>query len=540
MGKRIEFDAAAREALRRGVDQLAGAVRITLGPRGRNVVIHRRDGAPTITNDGLTISREIELENPFENMGVQLVKEVALKTGEVAGDGTTTATVLAHVVVGEGLKAIAAGSNPMAIKRGIDRSVATVVEELRKRSVQVRHRDDLERVAAVSANNDGAIGALIADALDRVGRQGVVTVEEGRSFETSLEVVEGVRLDRGYLSPYFVTDPDNMAAELDDALLLLTDRKLSTARDLVTAMEHAARMGRPLLVIAEDIEGEALATLVVNRLRGTVQSVGVRAPAMGEERRALLEDLAVLTGATLFTPVRGDTLDAVRPDHFGRVKRVVVDKDSTTLVEGGGRQAEIRERIDSTRRKLDRSESEFDRQSARTRLSRLTGGVAVIHVGAATEVEMRVRRSRVEDALAATRSALEEGVVPGGGVALLRTQAAVRALRLPGDEAVGQRIVARALEEPARQIATNAGVEGAVAVERIRSGEGGFGFNAETCQYGDLVAQGILDAVKVARCALQNAASIGSLVLTTDAIVVDAPEEEGEEDGGAEAEDSDA
>jgi chaperonin GroEL len=526
MGKRIEFDAAAREALRRGVDQLAGAVRVTLGPRGRNVVIHRRDGAPTITNDGLTIASEIELENPFENMGVQLVKEVALKTGEVAGDGTTTATVLAHAVVGEGLKAIAAGCNPVAIKRGIERSVAAVVEELRKHSEQVRNRGDIERVAAVSARNDPAVGRLIADALDRVGHQGVVTVEEGRGFEITLEVVEGVRIERGYLSPYFVTDPETMAAELADALLLLTDRKLAGVRELLPAMEHAARLGRPLVVIADDVEGEALATLVVNRLRGTVASVAVRAPAVGEERRALLEDLGVLTGATPVFPERGTRLDAVRPEDLGRVKRVVVDRDSTTLVEGGGRQAEIRERIARLRRELERSESGFDRERARSRLGRLTGGVAVIQVGAATELEMRHRRSRVEDALAATRSALEEGMVVGGGVALLRAQPAVRALELPGDEAVGQRIVVRALEEPARQIAINAGVDGSLAVERIRAGHGAFGFNAETGEYGDLAAQGIVDAAKVTRCALQNAASIGSLVLTTDAIVVDAPDEE--------------
>ncbi|HYM79945.1 MAG TPA: chaperonin GroEL [Candidatus Limnocylindria bacterium] len=525
MGKQIRFDAAAREALRRGVDQLAGAVRVTLGPRGRNVVIDRREGSPTITNDGLTILREIELENPFENMGAQLVKEVATRTGEVAGDGTTTATVLAHSVVGEGLKAIASGCNPMAIKRGIDRAVVVVVEELRKQSQQVRNRDDVARVATVSANNDSSIGNLIADAIERVGNDGVITIEEGRGMETSLQVVEGIRLDRGYLSPYFVTDPERMEVVLDDALILLTDVKLSGVRDLLPAMEHAARLGRPLVVVGEDVEGEALATLVVNRLRGTIGSVAVRAPWSGDERREMLEDLAVLTGARAYTRERGLALDQFTADDFGRAKRVLVDKDSTTLLEGAGAQSEIRARIAKLRREIERSDTDYDRDRLRVRLGRVTGGVAVVHVGAPTETEMRERKSRVEDALAATRAALEEGVVVGGGVALLRSQPAVSAMQLPGEERVGQEIVARALEEPARQIATNAGEEGAVVVERIRRGKDGFGYNALTGRYEDLVASGIVDATKVTRCALQNAASIGSLVLTTDAIVVDSPDE---------------
>jgi len=528
LGKQIRFDEAAREALARGVTQLAGAVRVTLGPRGRNVVIDRTDGAPTITNDGLTILREIELADPFENMGAQLVKEVATRTGEVAGDGTTTATVLAHSIVNEGLRAIAAGCNPIALRRGIERTVLAVVDELRERSQQVEGRADVLKVATVSANNDATVGEMIAAAIDRVGKTGVITVEEGRGMETALEVVEGVRLDRGYLSPYFVTDPERMEVVLDDPLILLTDSKLSGVKELLPAMEHAARLKRPLVVLGEDIEGEALATLVVNRLRGTVSSVAVRAPWGGEERDAWLEDLAVLTGARAYTGARGLTLERFDVQDFGRAKRVLVDKDTTTVLEGGGVQAEIRRRIASLRKELDASDTDYDRDRLRARLGRVTGGVAVIHVGAPTELEMRERKARVEDALSATRAALEEGVIVGGGVALLRSQSVARALDLAGEERVGQEIVARALEEPARQIATNAGEEGAVAVERIRRGHGNFGFNALTGRYEDLVESGIVDATKVVRCALQNAASIGSLVLTTDAIVVDSPEEETE------------
>ena len=529
MGKRIQFDAAAREALRRGADQLAGAVRVTLGPRGRNVVIDRKPGAPTITNDGVAIAREIELANPFENMGARLIKEAATKTGEVAGDGTTTATVLAHRVIGEGLKAIAAGSSPVALRRGIERAVSVVVEELRRQSQAVRDRRDIARVATVSAHNDESIGNLIADAIDRVGRDGVVTVKDGRGMDTRLEVVEGMRLDRGYLSPYFVNDSDSMSVVLDDVLILLTDLKLSSVRELLPAMEHAARSARPLLVIADDVEGEALATMVVNRLRGTVSSVAVRAPRVGEERRAVLEDLAALTGARVFTAEGGVRPETIGPQDFGRAKRLVVDRDTTTLVEGGGRQSEIRARIARLKREVEASDSEHDRERLRERLARIAGGVAMIEVGAASELEQRERRSRVEDALAATRSAVEEGVVVGGGVALLRAQGAVSALALGGDETVGRDVILRALEEPARQIATNAGEEGSIAIERIRRGSGPFGFNALTCTYGDLVAQGILDATKVTRCALQNAASIGSLVLTTDAIVVEEPDAEGPE-----------
>jgi chaperonin GroEL len=528
MGKRIEFDDAARAALWRGVDQLAGAVRVTLGPRGRNVIIHRRDGPPTITNDGLTIAREIELENPFENMGVQLLREVANKTGESAGDGTTTATVLAHRIVGEGLRAVAAGSHPMAIKRGIDHAVRIVVGELRARAAHIEDRADIVRVASVAANHDRAMGELIAEALERVGRQGMVTIEDGHGFETKLEVVEGLRFDRGYLSPYFVTDPEAMSVTLENALVLLTDLKLVSAQQLLHPLETAARMGRPLLLVADDVEGEALATLVVNRLRGTLASVAVKAPAIGEERQALLDDLAVLTGARIVSAEQGTTLERVESRDFGRVKRVVVDRDSTTLVEGGGDQTAIRERIRQLEKELARSDSDHEKNQLRLRLSKLQGGIAVVYVGAATELEMRERRSRMEDALAATRAAIEEGVVVGGGVALLRAQRAIETEGLEGDEGRGRGIVQRALEEPARQIADNAGEEGARVVAHIRSGEGPFGYDALTGEYGDLVAAGVLDAAKVARCALQNAASIGGLVLTTDAVVVEAPDEEDE------------
>jgi chaperonin GroEL len=528
MAKRIEFDDAAREALRRGVDQLAGAVRVTLGPRGRNVVIESRDGAPTITNDGLTIAREIELANPFENMGAQLVREVAVKTGEVAGDGTTTATVLAHTLVSQGLRAVAAGHHPMALKRGIDRAVAAVVERLKAMSHAIDSREDMRRVAEVSANQDAEIGELVAEAVDRVGRQGVVTVEEGRGMRITLDVVEGVRFDRGYLSPYFVTDPETMEAALDRPLVLLTSEKLVRAADLMKPLEHAAEARRPLLVVADDVEGEALAILVVNRLRGTVQSAAVRAPESGDRRATLLDDLAVMTGATCYGADVGRTLERFEPAALGRAQRAIVDRDTTTIVEGGGEPRAIRERIALIEREIETSDSNYDRDWLRQRLGRFTGGVAVIRVGAPTEIAMRERKARVEDSLAATRSAVEEGVVPGGGVALLRAGDGARALKLTGDEKVGRDIVLAALEEPARQIADNAGADGRLVVEKIRAGEGGFGYDALLGEYRDLSAAGILDPTKVVRSALQHAASIGSMVLTTDAVVVEAPEEEGE------------
>ncbi len=527
MGKRIQFDDAARNALRRGVDQLAGAVRVTLGPRGRNVVIQHGNGAPTITNDGLTIAREIELVDRFENMGAQLVKEVALKTGEVAGDGTTTATVLAHGIVTQGLRAIAAGHNPVTLRRGIERTVTAAVESLKEQSREVRDRADIARIATVSSNGDPGIGEMIAEAMERVGRRGVITVEEGRGMETTLEVVEGVRFERGYLSPYFVTSPETMEVAFENALVMLADFKFTVSRDLMPALEHAAAASRPLLLVADDVEGDALAMLVVNRLRGTVNSVAVRAPASGDRRRDLLDDLAVLTGATLFAPDLGRKPDLIEPPHLGRVKRLLVDRDSTTLIEGGGRAAGIRERIARVDAELGASDSDYERDALRERLGRLTGGVAVIRVGAATELALGERKTRFEDALAATRAAVEEGVVVGGGVALLRAQAAVRGLELPAEECRGRDIVVMALELPAQQIAENAGLDGPVVVERIRRAGGDVGLNAWTGEYEDLSAAGILDPTKVARCALQHAASIGSMVLTTDAIVVDSEEEEG-------------
>ncbi|HEY2954312.1 MAG TPA: chaperonin GroEL [Candidatus Eisenbacteria bacterium] len=526
MGKRIQFDDAARHALRRGVDQLAGAVRVTLGPRGRNVVIEHGGGSPTITNDGLVISREVVLEDRFENMGARLVKEVALKTGEVAGDGTTTATVLAHAIVTRGLEAIAAGHGPMPIRRGIERAVAAAVESLRLQSRPMQGRADIAHIATVSAHGDAGIGELIAAAIDRVGNAGVITVEEGRGTGTTLEVVEGVRFDRGYLSPYFVTEPETMEVALESSLILLADHKFSAAGDLLPALELAARAGRSLLVVADDVEGEALAMMVVNRLRGTVHSVAVRAPASAERRHGLLEDLAVLTGATLFSRELGRPVNRIEARDFGRAQRVRVDRDSTTLLEGGGSAPEIRSRIARIQRELGQCDSDYDRERLRERLAKLSGGVAVIRVGAHTALALAERRDRIEDALAAARAAVEEGVVAGGGVALLRAQPAVRALDLPGDEPVGRDIVWAALESPAHQIAENAGMEGAVVVERIRRESGALGFNAWTCTFEDLAAAGILDPAKVVRCALQNASSIGTLVLTTDAIVVDSEEEE--------------
>ena len=504
-------------------------MRVTLGPRGRNVVIDRRSGAPAITNDGLTIAREIELDNPFANLGAQLIKEAASRTGEVAGDGTTTATVLAHSVVVEGLKAVASGSNPMAVKRGIDRAVVAVVEELKRQAQEVRGKSDIARVATVSANDDAAIGGLIADAIERAGAEGVITVEEGRGVDSALEVVEGMRIDRGYLSPYFVTEPESMEVVLEDALILLTELKVMAVQDLLPALEHAAHVSRPLVVVADDVEGEALAALVVNRLRGTVASVALKAPASGDERRDTLEDMAVLTGARVLTTERGIRLDKLETEDLGRAKRVVVSRETATFIEGRGRQAEIKARIARIKRELEQEDAEWSRTRLRARLGRLTGGVGVIKVGAATELEMKEKKARIEDALAATRAAVEEGVVAGGGVALLRAQAAVEALHVPEEEAIGRDIVARAIEEPARQIATNAGEEGPVAVGKIRAGKGGFGYNAATGEYGDLVAWGIIDPVKVVRSALQNAASIAALVLTTDAVVVDS---EDEEEGG--------
>ncbi len=522
MGKMIQFDDQAREAMRRGVDQLAGAVRVTLGPRGRNVVIDRLNGTPTITNDGFTIAREIELADPFENMGAQLVREVAVKTGEVAGDGTTTATILAHSIVSRGLQAIAAGNNPMAVKRGIDRAVTAVVAELARTARTVRDRNDLLQVARVSANED-AIGDMIAEAMDRVGSSGVITIEDGRGMKDTLEVVEGLRISRGYLSPYFVTDPANMEVVLENPLVLLTELRITAAQEVLGVLEHAVQAGRPLLIVADDVEGEALATLVVNRLRGTAHCVAVRAPEAGDRRRALLDDIAVLTGATVVTRELGRTLERFEPADLGRAKRVRVDSETTTVIEGGGSSKAIRARLTLLEKSLAACDSEYDRDELRQRIARVSGGIAVIRVGAPTELEQSERRGRFDDALAATRSAVEEGVVTGGGVALLRAQSVLDAMVAKGDEAVGIAIVRHALEQPARQIAENAGEPGGVVIERIREGKGAFGYDALAGAYSDLDVAGIVDAAKVTRCALQNAASIGTLMLTTDAVVVDAP-----------------
>uniref|UniRef100_A0A832I7P0 Chaperonin GroEL n=1 Tax=Eiseniibacteriota bacterium TaxID=2212470 RepID=A0A832I7P0_UNCEI len=526
MGKQVQFDDAARAALRAGVEKLAGAVRVTLGPRGRNVVIEHAGHSPTITNEGLTIAQEVELADRFENLGARLVREAAARTGGQAGDGTTTATVLAHALVVRGLRAVAAGHNPVALRRGLERAVREAVAHVAEHARAVGGREDLARIATVSAGGDAALGALVAEAMDRVGRAGVVTVEEGRSLETSLEVVEGVRFEGGYLSPYFVTDPDGMEAALDRPLVLVADLKFTQARDMLPALEIAARHRRPLLVAAEDVEGEALATMVVNRLRGTVQSVAVRVPGLGERRRAMLEDLALLCGANLVAADLGREPEGVTEEDFGRARRVRVDHDSTTVIEGGGRPAAVRLRLQALERELAGASSEADAERLRERRARLAGGVAVIRAGGATETAMKERRARIEDALAATRAAVEEGVVVGGGLALLRARAALDRLGLTGDEAVGARIVAEALEEPAAQIASNAGMEGAVAVARARELPFATGLNALTLQFEDLREAGILDPAKVVRCALENAASVAQLVLTTDAVVVESDEED--------------
>jgi chaperonin GroEL len=527
MGKLIRFDDAARDSLRRGVEQLTAAVRVTLGPRGRNVVIDHGSGVPTITNDGLTIASEIELANPFENMGVQFMREVASKTGLAAGDGTTTATVLAGSVVTHGLKAIASGCNPVAVKRGIDRGVEAVVAQLRKQARGVDTRDDIAQVATVSARGDGRVGELIAEAMDRVGRHGVVTVGEGHGLATTLKVVEGTRLQQGYVSPYFVTDAEQMESTLDNAYVLLADLSLSDAQHVLPALELAARAGRPLLVVAEDIEAEALATLVVNRLRGTVASVAVRAPESGARRRETLEDLAVLTGARLFAEDIGNRVERFTAADFGRVGRVLVDASSTLLAQGGGQGEAIRGRLAWLKREVRKASVVAERSWIEQRLACLAGGIAIVEVGGATESERQERKSRIEDALAATHSAVEEGVVTGGGVALLRAQPALADLNVRGDEAAGVEIVRRALEEPTLRIAENAGEDAPVILARVRAARGAVGFDALTGTICDLDRRGIVDPVKVTRCALEHAASIGSLVLTTDAIVVDAPPENG-------------
>ncbi len=528
MPKQLEFDVAARDALKRGVDQLAEAVKVTLGPKGRNVVLDKKFGSPTVTKDGVTVAKEVELEDPYENMGAQMVKEVASKTSDVAGDGTTTATVLAQAIYREGLKNVTAGANPMDLKRGIDKAVASVVKAIQDISKPVAGHTEIAQVATVSANSDTAIGDLIAEAMDKVGKDGVITVEEAKSIETGLEVVEGMQFDRGYLSPHFVTDPDNMEATLEEAYLLIHDKKISAMRDLLPVLEKTAQTGKPLLIIAEDIEGEALATLVVNKIRGTLKVAGVKAPGFGDRRTAMLEDIAILTGGRVLSEDAGFKLENATTADLGQAKRVTIDKDNTTIVEGGGESGDIRGRVGQIRRQIDETTSDYDREKLQERLAKLAGGVAVVNVGAATETEMKEKKARVEDALHATRAAVEEGIVPGGGVAFVRAIDALDRARKDarGDEKIGVEIVRRALEEPLRQIADNAGVEGAIVVQKVSAGDGGFGFNADTEEYEDMIAAGLLDPTKVARTALENAASIAGLLLTTEAVVADIPEEE--------------
>ena len=528
MPKQLEFDVAARDALKRGVDQLAEAVKVTLGPKGRNVVLDKKFGSPTVTKDGVTVAKEVELEDPYENMGAQMVKEVASKTSDVAGDGTTTATVLAQAIYSEGLKNVTAGANPMDLKRGIEKAVSTVVKAIQDISKPVAGHTEIAQVATVSANSDTAIGDLIAEAMEKVGKDGVITVEEAKSIETGLEVVEGMQFDRGYLSPHFVTDPDNMEATLEEAYLLIHDKKISAMRDLLPVLEKTAQTGKPLLIIAEDIEGEALATLVVNKIRGTLKVAGVKAPGFGDRRTAMLEDIAILTGGRVLSEDAGFKLENATTADLGQAKRVTIDKDNTTIVEGGGASGDIRGRVGQIRRQIDETTSDYDREKLQERLAKLAGGVAVVNVGAATETEMKEKKARVEDALHATRAAVEEGIVPGGGVAFVRAIDSLDRTRKDarGDEKIGVEIVRRALEEPLRQIADNAGVEGAIVVQKVNAGEGGYGFNADTEIYEDMTAAGLLDPTKVARTALENAASIAGLLLTTEAVVADIPEEE--------------
>ena len=527
MPKQLLFREDARAALLRGVNLMAEAVKATLGPKGRNVVIDKKFGSPVITKDGVTVAKEIELKDNYEDMGAQMIKEVASKTSDVAGDGTTTATVLAQAVYREGLRNVTAGANPMGLKRGIEQAVAAVVEELKKLSKSTKDKKEISQVATIAANNDKTIGNLIAEAMEKVGKDGVITVEESKSAETTLEVVEGMQFDRGYLSPYFVTDPERMECVLEDALLLIHEKKISVMKDMLPLLEQVARSGKPLLVIAEDVEGEALATLVVNKLRGTLACCAVKAPGFGDRRKAMLEDIAVLTGGKAITEDLGIKLENIKLDDLGRGKKVVVDKDNTTIVEGAGKSSAIEGRIKQIRTQIEETTSDYDREKLQERLAKLAGGVAVIKVGAPTETAMKEKKARVEDALNATRAAVEEGIVPGGGVALLRAAKAIDGVKLEGDEKVGAQIVRRALEEPIRQIIENAGLEGSVVVEKVKSSQvANYGFDAEGMEYVDMMQAGIIDPTKVERIALENAASIASLLLTTEALITDIPEEE--------------
>ncbi len=522
--KQLSYNEDARRLTLHGVDQLAKAVKVTLGPKGRNVVLDKKWGAPTITKDGVTVAKEIELKDPFENMGAQMVKEVASKTSDVAGDGTTTATVLAEAIYREGQKNVTAGANPMALKRGIEKAVEAVVSDLKKNSIATKGKKEISQVATISANNDSTIGNLIAESMEKVGKDGVITVEEAKGMETTLEVVEGMQFDRGYLSPYFVTDAERMECVVENPFLLICEKKIANMRDLLPVLEQIAKMGRPLVIIAEDVEGEALATLVVNKLRGTLNASAVKAPGFGDRRKEMLKDIAILTAGEVISEELGIKLENIRLDDLGKCKKVLMDKENTTIIEGGGDAKAIEGRIKQIRAQIEETTSDYDKEKLQERLAKLAGGVAVIKVGAATEVEMKEKKARVEDALNATRAAVEEGIVTGGGVAYLRTLKTLEALKLEGDEKLGATIVGRALQEPIRQIVENAGAEGAIVVQRVLEKSGSFGFNAETNEYEDLMEAGIIDPTKVTRIALQNAASIAALMVTMEVLVTEIPE----------------
>ncbi len=525
--KNVKFGQDARDRILKGVNILADAVTVTLGPKGRNVVIEKSFGAPVVTKDGVTVAKEIELEDKLENMGAQMVKEVASKTSDIAGDGTTTATVLARAIYAEGVKMVAAGHDPMSIKRGIDKAVGAIIGELKGLSKPTRDQKEIAQVGTISANNDSTIGEIIAEAMNKVGKEGVITVEEAKGLETTLDVVEGMQFDRGYLSPYFVTDPERMECVYEDAYLLINEKKISGMKDLLPVLEQVAKSGRPLIIIAEDIEGEALATLVVNKIRGTLQCVAVKAPGFGDRRKAMLEDIAILTGGRVIAEELGVKLESLTLSDLGRAKRVVVDKDNTTLIDGAGKKADIEGRIKQVRAQIDETTSDYDREKLQERLAKMIGGVAVIKVGAATEIEMKEKKARVEDALHATRAAVEEGIVPGGGVALIRASNALNKVEANEEETVGINIVRKALQEPLRWIATNAGEEGSIVLDRVRSNKGAFGFNAAAGEFEDLIKAGIIDPTKVVRTALQNAASVAGLLLTTEATVSEKPDEKG-------------
>ena len=527
MGAKIlQYDEVARKSILDGVNALADAVKVTLGPKGRNVIIDKSFGSPVVTKDGVTVAKEIELEDKFQNMGAQMLREVASRTSDVAGDGTTTATILAQAIYREGAKTVAAGSNPMDIKRGIDKAVETVIEELRKISKPTKDQKEIAQVGTISANNDHSIGNIIAEAMGKVGKEGVITVEEAKSLDTTLEVVEGMQFDRGYVSPYFVTNPEKMEVNFDDAYILIYDKKISGMKDLLPVLESAARSGKPLVIIAEEIDGEALATLVVNKIRGTLQVVAVKAPGFGDRRKAMLEDIAVLTGGKVISEDMGMKLENATLPDLGRARKIAIDKDNTTVIDGAGSRAELEGRVKQIRAQIDETTSDYDREKLQERLAKLVGGVALIRVGAATETEMKEKKARVEDALNATRAAVEEGIVPGGGVAYIRTIPALEKLVLEGDQQVGVNIVKKALEEPLRMIAANAGVEGSIVVEKVKEKKGPFGFNAATEEYEDLVKAGVIDPTKVTRCALQNASSVAGLMLTTQCMVAEKPKKE--------------